>query len=72
MVEEIVNLEELAAILHVSVATVRRKAEDGRIPGMKIGSLWRFSPARVIEGLSKPVDVMERSAGAKKTRQVAA
>lgn len=72
MVEEIVDLEGMAEVLHVSVATVRRKAEEGSIPGMKIGSLWRFSPTRVIERLSEPVDVMTRSAGARNARRVAA
>lgn len=52
--EEIVDTVGLARYLGVSEWTIRRRAESGEIPGFRIGNRWRFSPARVVEELSKP------------------
>lgn len=38
--DDLVTVEEAAAILGVSVATVRRKAADGEIEAMKVGRSW--------------------------------
>jgi excisionase family DNA binding protein len=39
--------EEVARMLAVSVATVLRKARDGKIPARKFERLWRFPKARI-------------------------
>lgn len=40
---EILSSEDVARWLHVSPTQVRRLAAAGEIPGVQIGSLWRFS-----------------------------
>ena len=67
--EKIVDLRGMAEILSVSVDTVRRKANAGEIPGVKIGNLWRFKPTEVWAALSVKSDPWARSARAKARRQ---
>ena len=38
---------EVAEVLDVCDATVRREAKRGRLHGTKVGSRWRFQPAAV-------------------------
>ena len=47
---------EIQDLLNVDRSTVYRMAEDGRLPGLKIGRQWRSPAARVAEqlGLSTP------------------
>lgn len=40
--EPLITAEEAAAILRLHPKTVKEMAAEGRIPGMKIGSVWRF------------------------------
>lgn len=40
--EPLVGAEEAARFLDVDKRTVKRMAERGEIPGMKIGRLWKF------------------------------
>lgn len=39
---EIMTVAELAEYLRVNEATVYRLAQEGQIPGMKVGRQWRF------------------------------
>lgn len=48
---ELLTLDELAAFLKVSRDTVYRMAQRGIIPGVKVGSQWRFAQAEVMEEL---------------------
>ncbi len=43
----IMNLQEVADYLKVSVTTVYRMAQKGRIPGIKVGRQWRFQQADI-------------------------
>lgn len=40
---------QVAALLAVSRRTVQRMAEAGELPGLRVGSQWRFSPDRLAE-----------------------
>lgn len=40
--EEILTLQELSAYLKISERTLYGYAQKGHIPGIKIGSAWRF------------------------------
>lgn len=42
MEKEFMNLREVADYLRLNVYSVYRMAEQGRIPAMKAGRLWRF------------------------------
>jgi excisionase family DNA binding protein len=41
-VKDIITPSQVASLLQIHVKTVYRLAEDGRIPGNKIGRSWRF------------------------------
>ncbi len=42
MSSEVMSVRELADYLRISVHTVYRLAEQGRLPGRKVGKHWRF------------------------------
>ena len=67
--EEILTISELSAHLRVHPTTIYRLLREGRIPGFRGGSAWRFSRAAIevwehgqvgpidgegIEGISAP------------------
>jgi excisionase family DNA binding protein len=39
---EVMTVKELAEFLRVNPATIYRLLRDGRIPGFRVGSEWRF------------------------------
>lgn len=47
--QEIITPSQAASLLQVHVKTVYRLAEQGVIPGHKIGRRWRFSRRRILE-----------------------
>jgi excisionase family DNA binding protein len=47
--DEIVTPSEVAALLKIHVKTVYRLAEQGIIPGNKVGRSWRFNKQSVLE-----------------------
>lgn len=49
MAQEVLTVQEVAALLRVSRDTVYRLAARGGIPGRKIGRVWRF-PKDAIQG----------------------
>jgi excisionase family DNA binding protein len=40
--DEILTLQEVADLLKVGVKTAYTFAQDGRLPGFKVGQQWRF------------------------------
>jgi excisionase family DNA binding protein len=48
---EVLDLDETAALLRLSPATVLREAREGRLPGRRIGEEWRFARVHVLEWL---------------------
>lgn len=48
---EVLTLEQLAALLELDADAVRASAEQGDIPGRKLGEQWRFSRAAILEWL---------------------
>ena len=51
--DEILTASEAAALLKVHKRTVYRLAEDGIIPGSRIGHRWRFSKHNILALVSK-------------------
>ncbi len=47
--KEVITPNEVAALLRIHVKTVYRLAEEGQIPGKKIGRSWRFLKRNVLE-----------------------
>jgi len=52
--DEILTADEAAELLKVHKRTVYRLAEEGVIPGTRIGHRWRFSKQNIIALVSKP------------------
>jgi excisionase family DNA binding protein len=50
-VEEVLTAEETAELLRSDTATVISMAEDGTLPGRKVGDDWRFARAAVLRWL---------------------
>lgn len=48
---EIINLEELAALLRITETTAYQLVRSGEIPGRKVGREWRFLREQVFEWL---------------------
>jgi len=68
-VEEILTPSQVAELLQIHVKTVYRLADEGLIPGNKIGRSWRFNKKNILELVSnrrKRRPREERSLGAKK------
>jgi excisionase family DNA binding protein len=51
-VEEVLTLEEAAALLKLPAETVRARAEEGDLPGRCFGSEWRFARIAVLGWLA--------------------
>jgi excisionase family DNA binding protein len=48
----VLTAEEAAAYLRVSTVLVRRLAQVGELPGMKVGRVWRFRRDLIDEWLA--------------------
>jgi excisionase family DNA binding protein len=53
MADEIMTVEELAKYLKTGVATIYKLAQEGKIPGTKVGNQWRFRKEKVDEWLDQ-------------------
>ena len=51
--QELMTLEEVANHLRVNEKTIYRMLNEGDIPAMKIGHLWRFKVAEIDEWLNR-------------------
>jgi excisionase family DNA binding protein len=49
---DVLNAEQAAELLGLSVITVRRLAAAGEIPGRKAGKEWRFLRAALLDWLA--------------------
>ncbi len=58
--EEIITPIEVASLLRIHVKTVYRLAEEGLIPGKKIGRSWRFRRSSVLELMSRDEHLEEK------------
>ncbi len=47
MANEDFDIHSLAAYLHITPEQVKRMAERGRLPGRRIGGIWKFSSAEI-------------------------
>ena len=69
--EEILTITELSAHLRVHPTTIYRLLREGRIPGFRVGSAWRFSRAAIEvweHGQVGPIDDDGQSAPTRKAK----
>lgn len=52
-VDEVLTIDELAAYLKVAKSTLYKLAQDGKLPGQKVGKHWRFRKATIDQWLSE-------------------
>ena len=45
--DEIMTVKELAAFLKIAEKTAYRFASEGKVPGFKVGSAWRFRKSEI-------------------------
>jgi excisionase family DNA binding protein len=60
---DVLTVEQLADLLQVEAATIRKLAAANELPGRKVGRHWRFSRQAVLEWLASPGAPRRRSAG---------
>ena len=51
---EVMNADQAGQFLQVDQAVVVEMAETGKLPGRKLGAVWRFSRAALVAWLSTP------------------
>jgi hypothetical protein len=52
---EVMNAAQAGDFLQIEEAVVIQMAESGKLPGRKLGAVWRFSRAALVAWLSAPV-----------------
>jgi PTS system nitrogen regulatory IIA component len=55
------SLDELAEHIGMDAREVRRLAEKGRVPGQKVGGVWRFNRATLLDWLQTELHDMNRA-----------
>ena len=50
---ETLTPKEVSKILKLHPFTVKRLAREGKLPGFKIGGVWRFNKSRFVELLNQ-------------------
>ena len=50
---QVMTLDELAAYLKISKSTIYKLAQNGRLPGQKIGKQWRFAKQAIDNWLAE-------------------
>ncbi len=58
------TVDEVAAYLRVNPMTVYRMVNRGKLPGVKVGDLWRFEEGEILAWLKR----QKRSAKLKRKR----
>lgn len=52
--DEVLTIDELARYLKIAKSTLYKLAQEGKIPGQKVGRHWRFQKGAVDEWLARP------------------
>jgi excisionase family DNA binding protein len=65
--DEVLTLEEAAALLKVSADAIRARAEDGDLPGRRFGNEWRFARMAILAWLADGETRKGRRAGSERT-----
>jgi excisionase family DNA binding protein len=50
---DVLTVDELAAWLQTDAATIAKLADDGELPGRKLGDEWRFARDAVLDWLAR-------------------
>ena len=72
MPDEIMTLQEVAEYLKLAERTVYGYAQKGFLPGIKIGSAWRFRGGDIAAWIEKQREITEKSTSARIKKEVQA
>ena len=64
--DEIMTVKELAEYLKIAEKTAYRFAAEGKVPGFKVGSAWRFKKKEVDKWIEKQSRTVSSNNGEKK------
>jgi len=53
ILENLLSVEQVAEILQITERVIRRYAREGKIKGIKIGTIWRFEKRAIQEMIEK-------------------
>ena len=53
MAGSVMTINEVADYLKMKVVTIYKHAQEGKIPGFKVGSKWRFKKETIDEWIAK-------------------
>ena len=53
--DQVLNADEAAELLRVSVQTVLKESREGNLPGTKVGREWRYSRRALMNHLARYV-----------------
>lgn len=54
--QQVMTIDELAAYLKVAKSTLYKLAQEGRVPGQKVGKHWRFHKELIDQWLGENRD----------------
>lgn len=54
--DDIMTVKELALYLKIAEKTAYRFASEGKVPGFKVGSAWRFKKSQIDEWIEKQAE----------------
>ena len=60
---DVLTINELAIYLKIAKSTLYKLAQDGRLPGQKVGKHWRFRKASIDRWLEENDRVDHRHGG---------
>lgn len=52
-IPEVMTIDDLAAYLQVSKSSLYKLAQDGKVPGQKVGRHWRFLRTTIDQWLAR-------------------
>jgi excisionase family DNA binding protein len=58
--DEIMTMDELAEYLKISKSTLYKLAQEGKLPGQKVGRHWRFHRSVIDQWLARGVKRTKR------------
>ena len=64
---QVMTIDDLAAYLQVAKSTLYKLAQEGKVPGQKVGKHWRFSKTAIDRWLEDPTAERPTASAANKT-----
>ncbi len=63
MADDILTIKEVADYLKLTERTLYRLVQEGKIPGFKVGSSWRFKRADIERWIEEQKELVSKAEG---------